>query len=180
MSAGALSGIANQASGLLSKGTNLLKDPSKTLSSLATAGLPAGAAAQLNAAISSLSSGGPLQVKMPTVAVGTIDTKSVTAQLSSTLGDSRIPLPNLSGEISASAKAGTESITAKVNQVLKLQEQMQSQSDVISKAREAYLTAKQDLPQGDPSLAQLESAYKQAVEKNSELANQINSISNSA
>ena len=180
MSAGSMAGIANKGSELLAKGTDLLKDPTKTLSSLATAGLPAGAAAQLNAAISALSSGGPVQIKMPVVAVGTIDTKSVTAQLASTFGDSKIPLPNLSGEVSASAKAGAESITAKVNQVLKLQEQMQTQSDVIAKAREAYLTAKQDLPQGDPSLAQLESAYKQAVAKNSELANQITSISNSA
>lgn len=180
VSAGPLASVANQASGLLNQGTNLLKDPTKALSSLALTGLPSGAAAELNSAISSLSSGGPFQIKLPTVATGTIDSSAVLGQLTSTFGDSRIPVPNLTGEVSSSAKAGVASVQEKVNLSLKLQEQMQKQGEIIDKAREAYITASQELPQGDPALDQLKTAYIAAVSKNSDLANQIAAISNSA
>ena len=61
------------------------------LESLAKTGLPTDAAEQLNSAIKSMGSGGPVEVKLPTVAMDTFDVSKLQSQAKSLLGDAKIP-----------------------------------------------------------------------------------------
>jgi len=154
-SSGALSAISG-ATGALTKGLDDLKSGKLTLASLASAGLPAGAAAQLNAAISSMSSGGALQIKLPTVAINTTDRSELTSQVTSLLGDAKIPAPNFGGTNEDTYKAGL----AKLKE---LQTQLQESKEKVTQATAAVDKAKQELPAGDPAIAEAEATAKTEI-----------------
>jgi hypothetical protein len=79
----------------------LLNQAENSLSSLASAGLPAGAASQLQAAISSI--GGSIgAVKLPTIASNTNNRTTITTSVKDVLGDDKIPAPQYTGKPPAS------------------------------------------------------------------------------
>lgn len=151
---GASNKLAGDVSGTLGK----LKDTS--LTSLASTGLPADAAAQLAASISSLGSGGAAPVKLPTVAVNTTDRSSISGQVSKVLGNPKIPSPNFSGTL----KVKSPSVQAKEKAALLNQEIEAASSNIAQATLDAetanneYQNALNSLPQGDPELANLKRA----------------------
>jgi len=152
-SSGALNSITG-ATGVLTKGLSDLKSGKLSLASLASAGLPAGAAAQLNAAISSMSSGGAVPIKLPTVATNTNDRSELTAQVTSLLGDAKIPAPNFEGNPATLGKTESTMALDKVNEtrLKELDEQSTQQIRTVGIANAAYAKAVQELPAGDPSI----------------------------
>ena len=175
-SSGALNTITG-AAGALTKGLDDLKSGKLSLASLASAGLPAGASAQLNAAISSMSSGGAVQIKLPTVAINTNDRSELTSQVTSLLGDAKIPAPNFTGEISATAKTALEKITeakkAKSEKIAELDEKLAQQKKLADDAIVAQQTAKNSLPAGDPSIEELRQKAMAEVDKQIAIQNEI-------
>ena len=100
---GGLSSLAGglDIGGLASKITS----GTQSLTSLLSSGLPAGAASQVSAGINALSSGTGLQIKLPVVGSATVDRSTIDSLTTSLLGDSKIPSPNFSGVVPASAVA---------------------------------------------------------------------------
>jgi hypothetical protein len=155
---GALNAVAG-AAGALTKGLDDLKSGKLTLASLASAGLPAGAAAQLNAAISSMSSGGAVQIKLPTVAINTNDRSELTSQVTSILGDAKIPAPNFAGVSEDTYKAGLSKIDAKKEKYKEIDAKLEALNEEAKTVRaqynasaETYENANNNLPAGDPSV----------------------------
>jgi hypothetical protein len=175
-SSGILS-AATGAAGALTKGLDDLKSGKLSLASLASAGLPAGAAAQLNSAISSMSSGGAVPIKLPTVAINTNDRSELTSQVASLLGDAKIPAPNFTGEVSATAKTALEKITearkAKSDKIDTLKEKLELQKKLADDAIAVQQTAKNSLPAGDPSLEELRQKAMVEVDKQIAIQNEI-------
>lgn len=175
-SSGVLS-AATGAAGALTKGLDDLKSGKLSLASLASAGLPAGAAAQLNAAISSMSSGGAVQIKLPTVAINTNDRSELTSQVTSLLGNAKIPSPNFTGEVSAATKTALEKITeakkAKTAKIAELDEKLAQQKKIADDAIVAEQTAKNSLPAGDPSITELRQKAMAEVDKQIAIQNEI-------
>ena len=176
----ASSGVLNAVTGVtgaLTKGLDDLKSGKLSLASLASAGLPAGAAAQLNAAISSMSSGGAVQIKLPTVAINTTDRSELTSQVTSLLGNAKIPAPNFTGEISATAKTALEKITeakkAKTAKIAELDEKLAQQKKLADDAIAEQQTAKNSLPAGDPSIEELRQKAMVEVDKQIAIQNEI-------
>ena len=137
------------------------------LASLAASGLSVGGAAQLQSAISALSKGGIAAIKMPTVGFNTNNRAAITAQTTKILGDPGIPAPNLTGEVSAST---ANDYQTKVDQAADLQKQysalQKATNDAISTATDAqnkYITAKNNLPAGDPGITSAEDTLHNAV-----------------
>jgi len=85
-----LNSIANSAANLSTQVAALTNGGASSITSLATAGLPASAANLLNGAIKSFSTGS-VSVKLPTVASNTVDFSSLAKQSKNLLGDDRIP-----------------------------------------------------------------------------------------
>jgi hypothetical protein len=152
-SSGALNAITG-ATGALTKGLSDLKSGKLSLASLASAGLPIGAASQLNAAISAMSSGGAVQIKLPTVAINTTDRSELTSQVTSLLGDAKIPAPNFEGNPATLGKTESTMALDKVNEtrLKELGEQSTQQIRAVGLANAAYAKAVQELPAGDPSI----------------------------
>ncbi|MFY8211951.1 MAG: hypothetical protein ACOVLB_04730 [Candidatus Nanopelagicus sp.] len=75
----------------------------------AALGLPASVLAKLNSSVQSLGSGGPQSLVMPVVAVNTIDTTAIKKQVTSLVGDSRVPLLQ-SNNIESSVSALTQNL----------------------------------------------------------------------
>jgi hypothetical protein len=182
LSAGPFSSVANRNESLntnaLTKG---LADGKQSLASLASVGLPAGAAASLQASLSSLSSSSPFPVKMPTVGANTTDRTELSAQLNSVLGDRKIPKPNFSGTgPSSSAKAEADKLNDLFKQQQSLIVEQEEQSKKIAKARDAYIEARDNLPQGDPAIETTKEAYITAVKTFGEITDKIRALANQA
>ena len=129
-----------------------LPDGINALAGLAAAGLPAGAAAQLKSAISSLSSGTGGSIKLPTISFNTTDRGSITSQITSVLGDPKIPMPNLIGEISDKVKSEAEKALKSGEEILKVNAEIRENTEKVLEARKAFYEAEASLPQGDPGI----------------------------
>jgi len=151
--------LGNIASDLINK----LKNPGESLQALASIGLPAGAAAQLNSAISSLNSGGAIPIKLPVISVNTVDRTAITAQIGAVFGSTKIPVPNYSGNPASTGETASTTAAEKlVQKEEKIKEFDARFADVLKKAKakrvefdaavEAYVEAKNNLPAGDPAI----------------------------
>ena len=152
-------GLGNVASDLLGK----LKNPGASLQALASAGLPAGAAAQLNSAISSLNSGGALPIKLPVISTNTVDRTAITAQIGAVFGSTKIPVPNYSGNPASTGETASTSAAEKLVQkqekikdfdvrIAEILTEAQAKRVEFDAAVEAYVEAKNNLPAGDPAI----------------------------
>ena len=171
--AGGLSGLQASATGALSK------LGSTSLSSLVSAGLPASVGAQLSSAINSLSAGGPFPIKLPTVAADTSNRTGLVAQISSVLGNSKIPAPNFSKNVDAQ-KAEEERLTNLVEQQQALLKQQEEQSVVVDNARDAFTAARDSLPAGDPGITTAKDTYQTELAKYTAIGDKIRAIADQA
>ena len=180
--ANAITGLINSTGATATAGLAKLKDGTATLQSLASAGLPAGAAAQLNSAISSLSSGGSIAIQLPTVAFNTVDRGELTAQITSTLGSAKIPLPNFSGNPATLGKPASEESLNKFSEINEELNTLVDQRFALDKsvrdARYALNIAKTDLPAGDPAIAIAEQTLTQTKQQLKTLDDRLVEIRN--
>lgn len=178
--ASSITGLLSGAGASVATNLAKLKDGSATLQSLASAGLPAGASAQLNSAISSLSSGGAVPIQLPTVAFNTVDRGELTAQITSTLGSAKIPLPNFSGNPATLGKPASEESLNKyteINDELNtLVDERYALDKSVRDARYALNLAKTDLPAGDPAIGVAEQTLNQAKQQLADLDTRITAI----
>ena len=129
------------------------------LTGLASSGLSAGDAAQLEASVSALGTGGPSPVKMPTVAMNTVDRSDLVAGISDQLGDPGIPAPNFLDDVSPVAVdelAQTQQQEANATQAV---DQIDAYNIQVNEAYQSYYLALQNYPQGDPRIEQAHQAY---------------------
>ena len=156
-----VSGLIKDAQAAVMNGLPMPQIPSglNSLASLASAGLPAGAAAQLQSAISALSSGTGGAIKLPTIGFNTTDRASITSQITSVLGDPKIPVPNLVGEISQAVKDAADQILADAEKTFEIIDQLDEFTQKIEDAEEAFFTAEAELPAGDPEIDRLRDAW---------------------
>lgn len=144
------------------------------LAALASAGLPASAAAALEANINSLNSSGPQPIKMPTIATNTVDRSEITAQVNSQLGDPKIPAPNFTGtgpaaEAVAAQDKAAQSKNAYSSLKASLYNAERTQSKKIDDAQAAYVDARNTLPVGDPKIGQIRYQWEEEIIAMSEL-----------
>ena len=169
--------------GAASNVLNALKKPGATLQSLASAGLPTAAMSQLNSAISSLSSGGAVPIKLPTVGVNTTDRSSVMGQLGAVLGSTKIPVPNYSGNPASVGE--TEATSAASDTIKKLKELNAVQDEIaaatpdLKKAKKDFVEASNNLPAGDPGIASAEAAYLVQLKRINALLDKSSALSKS-
>lgn len=133
------------------------------LTAFASAGLPVGAVAQLQSAISALSSGSPATISLPTVAFNTNNREEVAAQTDSVIGDPGIPSPNLTGAIPQEAKDTLEEQRKILLEGSKLALAWDKKRSAENKALKAYDKAVKNLPAGDPAIAAALATYEAAV-----------------
>jgi hypothetical protein len=144
------------------------------LASLASAGLSASAAAALTASINSLSKASPFPIKMPSVAIGTVDRSELSSQISSLLGDSKIPSPNFSGTGPAPDAVAAQAQSAKNKEkysMLKysLDKAERDQSKKIDEAQATFVQARNTYPAGDSKIGQAKYDWEVEIIAQSEL-----------
>ena len=156
------SGVLNAATGALgslTKGLDDLKSGKISLATLASAGLPAGAAATFAAAFGQLTNNGPggIKISVPQVAVGTEGTRpALDASVTELLDNPKIPAPNFAGNPATIGEtAGSTAIKNKLKAQSELNEKVQAKNTEVRNARLAYSKAKNDLPEGDPQISEL-------------------------
>ena len=141
--------LAGGASSLIDK----LKAPGASLQALASIGLSPALASKLNSSIASLSSGGAVSITLPVVGINTNDRTSLTSQLSSVFGSSKIPLPNYGGNPATTGDTpSTEKLFEKLNEQAELTKKLMAKIEEVRNARLEYAKAKTELPAGDPQL----------------------------
>lgn len=160
----AMTGI-NQLSGDAAALLKKAEDPIGGLKGLLSAGLPAGAASQLESAMSSLASAGS-GIKIPSIGLNTTDRTSIADAVTSQLGDPDIPAPNF-GEIDEA----TEGLVADIEQQKfdyiiaqgELLVEISKLEAEITENLDAYLTAQFDYPPGDPAIDEAKAAYDESI-----------------
>ena len=154
-----------------------LKSGKLTLASLASAGLPADEAAKLNAAMSSMSSGGAVQIKLPTVAINTTERSELDTLGKDIRGDLRIPAPNFTGNPATTGESAAESDLQTFNKKRKDQQKRYNEQFEITKtAKLAWIEAAETLPTGDPSISELKKTYETAYLKTLSIIDELNTL----
>lgn len=144
--------------GLLGGATAALQTKSNNLQSIALSGLSPGSAAQLNSAISSLSSSGSNPIKLPTVGVNTFDRSELNSQVNALLGDARIPRPDFTGP-SSSSISDLESLQQQSTLLQETQKEAASLLDQVTTARNNYYALKSSLPKGSAEVEQAKNEW---------------------
>ena len=150
------------------------------LASLTLTGLPADASQKLNSAISALSAGGTIPIKLPTIAINTFDRTEITSRFSSLLGDKTIPIPNFSMNMTI-----TNQSSEQIKEYDKVKAEIANLDDMFLadrfttlNAEYALSNAKNNLPQGDPKIASLQSVATEARAKLVALEQKITALRN--
>lgn len=157
----------------------LSKLGSTSLSSLVSAGLPASLSATLNSAIGAISAGGPFSIKPPTVASDTSNRTGLVAQISSVLGNSKIPAPNFNKNADAQ-QAEADRLSKLVEQQQALVKQHEEQGVVVDNAQSEFVAARDNLPSGDPGIAAALDTYKAELAKYTAIGDKIRAIADQA
>lgn len=168
-------GLVGGSIGSIGGSLDKLKSGSTSLTSLISSGLPVSAASQLNSAISSLSSGGPLEIKIPTVAVNTTDRGSLESSISSLL-PAGVPKPNFSGIPTASKtslETQQENNAENAKKLEDLNKQYAEQQKAIDKAESEFFKAKVQYLPGDPAIQIAKQTWDVEIKKQAELSKQI-------
>lgn len=160
--AGALNGATSALNGALGD----IQGKLNGLTSLASAGLPVGAIAELQSAIASLAGGVPGAIGLPAIGFNTTDRAAVTAQTTAVLGDPGIPPPNLTGAISPEAKGALDD---KIAELKKKKAEINERRKDLKAKRDAalneYKKAVDDLPKGDPAIKAAYIKYSDAFDE---------------
>lgn len=128
-------------------------------SGLSGAGLSPGAAAQLTSAISALSSGGKLPIKLPAVGFNTNVRSGVDNQIASVLGDPKIPKPTFNGEISSSSLKAQEDLAGDLEKTRERLKGIKEKLEQVETAKKLYLKKKAELLPGDPEIEAAKQDY---------------------
>ena len=150
------------------------------LASLTLTGLPADASQKLNSAISGLSAGGTIPIKLPTVAINTFDRTDITSRFSSLLGDKTIPIPNFSMNMTATNLSSDQikEYDKVKDEIAQLDDSRFDVNKAALNAEYALSNAKNNLPQGDPKIASLQSVATEARAKLVALDQKITALRN--
>lgn len=130
--------IKNTATAALNKTgiPDLAKAASDGLQKLAAQGLPTGAAAKLMASIASVASGGPFNIKMPTVGENTTDETEINTQTAALIGDKRVPLSDQKS--SKQAADELSEITVLTPELTKRRQEIREKYAVAAKLKNDY------------------------------------------
>ena len=181
LASGAANGLPTNISGInLTALSANMASGTQSLTSLASSGLPAGAAAQLQASVNSLSSSSPFPIKIPTVATNTTDRSEVTSLISKNIGDSKIPAPSFAGLVAETTIADIQrqqAASKPFSDAVKKRDQLKesllaeeaAQKQVVDVAIAKFKEVKNTLPQGDPELESLRAAGNVEINKYNKL-----------
>jgi len=179
---GAATGITNLANSFLPKDAQL-KSPGALLG-LANTGLPQSAVAQLTGALSALNFGGGNPIRMPVVATGTFNRSGLSTQITSVLGDPKIPPPTFSDyplerdQAIQALDLQNQKLLDELAQRKAVNDRFNKQLEVAKAAKAAYIEAQNSLPEGDPTLAQLKQKFEDEVRKLLEIQKEFSALLN--
>jgi hypothetical protein len=158
----------------ISLAKNALSIASKlNLTSMATGGLPASAAADLQGSLASLGSGGSVSVKAPTVITDSFSFQSILGQSKALLGDPKIPPLNF-GALNI-PKNATDPGTIKQYDTLK--GDLTTQEDLQWDLRRKYADAVEKYGSNSSEAQSAEAPYKECLQKIEQLRTQIAGLS---
>jgi len=159
---------------------NKLSSGLTSLTKIASTNLPLGLNNQLNAAISSLSSGGSVPIQLPKVATNTFSRTTITGQMSSMLNNPKIPLPNYGGNPATFNDNPTnqqlQKLIDKNLQISSLYDQLAQQQITTDNLRIAYENAKLSQQPGDPQIAAARTAWLNSLDTLKKINDQVYSL----
>jgi hypothetical protein len=139
--------------------------------------LPIGQVTQLLSSVSALGAGGASPIKLASLGVNTTNRTGITSQIKGILGDPKIPVPNLLGDILDDA---ISSIENRIKTLRKERKRIREQIDIAKEeeiaAGNAFIDAFNTLPAGDPTVEALEKKFKDATAKTASLRQELANV----
>ena len=165
-----MGGLSDAVNGLKSK----LGSAGGGLQALASTGLSASALAQLNSSINSMGAGGPVSVKLPTVAADSFDFSKMKAQAASLLGNPKIPSIPFG---STNAGVVTSFNSANLQKVDKLVADINAETDKQTELRNAYNSSKETSGPDSDATASAYTAWQESSKKVASLNKELGDMS---
>ena len=122
------------------------------LTNLISSALPLGGATSLLSSLSALGAGGPAKIKMPTLGFNTFDRAGLTNQIKNMLGNPKIPMPNLIGEIQDGLASQLDQLTKQSKDAFKVFDDLENWDQRIKDAQDKLYEAEANLPAGDKGI----------------------------
>lgn len=173
----AVKGLTSLTSGAGSLGSAVtglqakLKSGTAGLESLAASGLSSADASKLAGAVNAMGSGGPVDVKLPTVAKDSFDFGAIASQSKKLLGDAKIPSLNFG---STPPPPTDEALAKKLDS---LTEQLDTVGASLDAARAAYSKAVGEFGIDSTQAKAAETIFKEAAQKQEAVLDQLSSVS---
>lgn len=145
------SNLLSSAINVFAPAVNPLLGAAGSLVGLANKGLASSGVAQLSGALGALNFGGKNSVRTPTIGTNTYDRTGLTNQVTSLLGDPRIPSPNFTGASQASI-ATAQQIQAQGEAIREITTQLDELNAKTNAAKLNYENLQATLPTGDPAV----------------------------
>lgn len=122
------------------------------LTNLISSALPLGAATGLLSALSALGAGGPAKIKMPTISFNTFDRAGLTSQIKNILGNPKIPVPNLVGEIKGEVANQLDQLVQQGKDAFKVFDDLENWEQRIEDAKADLYELEANFPAGDKAI----------------------------
>ena len=165
-----MGGLSDAVNGLKSK----LGAAGGGLQALASTGLSASALAQLNSSINSMGAGGPVSVKLPTVAADSFDFSKMKAQAAALLGNPKIPSIPFG---STNAGVVTSFNSENLQKVDKLVADINAETDKQTDLRNAYNSSKETSGPDSDVTAVAYTAWQDSSKKVASLTKELGDMS---
>jgi hypothetical protein len=144
------------------------------LQALASTGLGPGALAKLNSSIAGMGAGGPVDVKLPTVAADSFDFSKMKDQAKALLGNPKIPSIPF-GSTNAGVVAQPDS--AKLKQVEKLTTDYNAEAEKQDDLRDAYKLASQTSGPDSPAAETAYATWQDSSKKMASILKELDGLS---
>lgn len=139
-------------------------------------GLGPSQAAQLAASVAALATGSQ-SIKLPSIGLNTTNRSAITTQTVAVLGDQRIPAPNYgSKEITSYYERETQKLKEKTEQIQILRAESDKQYQIALQAKQEWIDAKNNLPQGDEKIEEAKQKFIAELKKWNEIAAKLSSL----
>jgi hypothetical protein len=159
-------GISESVASISSSFSKMLSGASTGLATAPIPGITPDLTAKINSAIASISSMGPSSIKLPVPGDSSMDRTEISAQITTLLGDAKIPKPNFGDGPSSSSKQSEESVQELRKTLVKATEDAVRESQAkIDAAKQKIYELTNTLPQGSPEIVAAEKEWAALVEQ---------------
>ena len=138
--------------------------------------LPKGLGNELQSAVNAIATSNPDKIKIPIVAENTIKRDTVDSQVTSIIGNSKIPPPKYGGDVQKEIQSDADKLSSYRAKLKENQKKYDAQFAIAKKAKNDWIDARNTLPEGDPQILELKKKFEEEYKLTLEISDELDKL----